>query len=223
MTSNRISPLSITNNIIPAERIQGRIIVLRGQRVLLDADLAELYEVPTKRLNEQVKRNVDKFPEDFMFRLTKEEAEQVLRSRSQNATSRRGQNVKYLPYAFTEHGAIQAANVLSSPAATEMSVQVVRAFVGLRQLMVNHKALSSKLAELDARVGAHDEQLVAIIEAIRQLAEPVPTAANSRKIGFVRRAARRAPARRTPALRFGAAPFGGDHLRASALRHPGNR
>lgn len=186
--------MSTTANIIPAERIQSRIIVLRGQRVLLDSDLAELYEVPTKRLNEQVKRNLDKFPEDFMFRLTKEESESLGLSRSQLVTLKgnrsqiatgsskhRGSN--NLPYAFTEHGAIQAANILSSPAATEMSVQVVRAFVGLRQLMVNHKALSSKLAELDARVGAHDEQLAAIVQAIRELAEPV-VPRNRRKIGF---------------------------------------
>jgi hypothetical protein len=133
-----------------------------------------------------------------MFRLTKQESEQILGSRSQKATlnvdaNLRSQTVtsksgsggrRYLPYAFTEHGAIQAANILSSPAATQMSIAVVRAFVGLRLLMVNHKALSAKLAELDARVGAHDEQLAAIVEAIRQLAEPVPPARSSRKIGF---------------------------------------
>ncbi len=197
------------SEVIPAERIQGRIIVLRGVRVLLDSDLAELYEVPTKQLNQQVKRNADKFPEDFMFRLTAEEIEAVQRSRSQfvtlneqgdsrsqtatlknvanlksqNATSRRGQNIKYLPYAFTEHGAIQAANVLNSSAAVQMSVQVVRAFVSLRQLMVNHKALSSKLTQLENRLGEHDEQIAALLEAIRELAAPV-LPADRRKIGY---------------------------------------
>ncbi len=120
-----------------------------------------------------------------MFQLTKGEAGQVLASRSQNATLKRGQNVKYLPSAFTEHGTIQAANVLNSDAATEMSVHVVRAFIQLRQLMVNHKALAAKLTELDARVGAHDEQLAALVAAIRQLSAPdVPT--HGRKIGFHR-------------------------------------
>lgn len=190
--------LPSTANIIPAERIQSRIIVLRGQRVLLDADLAAIYEVPTKRLIEQMKRNAEKFPEDFVFQLTREEHAKLSRSenqpvdaqedsnlRSQNATSSSGYGGRrYPPYAFTEHGAIQAASILKSPVATQMSIAVVRAFVALRQLMVNHKALSAKLAELDARVGAHDEQLAAIVEAIRQLAEPVPATANDRKIGF---------------------------------------
>jgi hypothetical protein len=188
--------VSATVDLVPAERIQSRILVLRGQRVLLDADLAAIYEVPTKRLNEQVKRNLDRFPEDFMFQLTKEEVELVLRSRSQfatlnggedsrsqTATSKRGQNIKYLPYAFTEHGAVQLSNILRSPRAIEMGIAVVRAFVQLRALMTDHKTLRAKLAELDARVGAHDEQLAAIVEAIRQLAVPVEPA-NGRKIGY---------------------------------------
>ena len=182
--------------IIPSEHVQSRILVLRGQRVLLDADLAALYGVTTKRLNEQLKRNARKFPEDFVFQLSAEEAAQLPRlkpqnatskpgdpSRSQNATLKRGQNIKYRPYAFTEHGAIQAANILNSEAATDMSVHVVRAFVRLRQLVVNHKAIAAKLSELDARVGAHDEQLAAVIAAIRQLTTPdSPT--HGRKIGF---------------------------------------
>jgi hypothetical protein len=170
-------------SLVPAEHIQSRILVLRGVRVVLDRDLATLYSVTTKRLNEQVRRNARKFPEDFMFQLTKDEAGQVLASRSQNATLKRGQNVKYLPYAFTEHGAIQAANVLNSDAATEMSVYVVRAFIQLRQLVVNHKALAAKLAELDSRVGAHDEQLAALVVAIRQLTTPTAST-HGRKIGY---------------------------------------
>lgn len=172
-----------TTAVIPQERIQSRIIVLRGQRVLLDGDLAEIYGVPTKQLNQAVKRNVEKFPEDFMFQLTKSEAASA-GSRSQFVTGpSKHRAPKYLPYAFTEHGAIQAANILRSEAAVAMSVQVVRAFVRLRELVVNHKAISSKLAELDARIGEHDEQLAAIIEAIRQLAEPV-LPENRRRIGF---------------------------------------
>lgn len=182
---------------IPQERIQSRIIVLRGQRVLLDSDLAAIYEVPTKRLNEAVKRNIEKFPADFMFQLTREETaslhavrnstidiQRVMSNRSQIATGVSQHRIRQqLPYAFTEHGAIQAANILRSAAAVAMSVQVVRAFVRLRELVVNHKAISSKLAELDARIGEHDEQLAAIIEAIRQLAEPV-LPENRRRIGF---------------------------------------
>ncbi len=147
------------SEIVPLESIQSHILVLRGVRVILDTDFARLYGVPTKRLNEQVKRNEKKFPDDFMFRVTQEEAQVIARSRSQNATLKQGGNIKYLPYAFTEHGAIQAANILASDAATEMSVHVVRAFVRLRLLVVNHKAIATKLAELDAKVGAHDEQL----------------------------------------------------------------
>ena len=167
-------------SLIPAERIESRILVLRGQRVLLDRDLAALYGVSTKRLNEQVRRNPGKFPPDFRFQLDRQE---VVRSRSQNATLKRGQNVKHLPFAFTEHGAIQAANVLNSDAAAEMSVHVVRAFVRLRQLMVNHKALSAQLTALESRVGAHDEQLAAIVDTIRRLTTPdAPT--HGRKMGF---------------------------------------
>ena len=106
------------------EDIALRIVVLRGHRVLLDADLARVYGVPTKRLNEQVKRNTRRFPEDFVFQLTREETNELARLRSQNATLKKGQNIKHLPYAFTEHGAIQAANVLSSEAAIEMGVYV---------------------------------------------------------------------------------------------------
>ncbi len=180
--------------IVPLERIQNRILVVRGQRVLLDADLAEIYGVPTKRLNEQVKRNAKKFPEDFVFRLNRDELERVadLKSqivissgnRSQNATSSaKHRSSKALPYAFTEHGAIQAANILRSDAAVQMSVQVVRAFVQLRHMVVNHKAIRAKLTELEDRIGEHDEQLAVIVDALRQLSEPV-SPAQRRRIGF---------------------------------------
>ncbi len=186
-----------TAELVPAERIEGRILVLRGQRVILDADLAAIYEVPTKRLIEQMKRNADKFPEDFVFQITWEEYTQIRLAKnvtlsaegvadmwSQNATgSSKSRSARNLPFAFTEYGAIQAANVLKSPAATRMGIAVVRAFVQLRALMVDHKTLRAKLAELDARVGAHDEQLAAIVEAIRELAVPVEPA-NKRKIGY---------------------------------------
>ena len=169
----------------PLEIVQERIIVLRGRRVLIDRDLAALYRVSTKQLNEQVRRNRRRLPDDFVFQLTREEAGAMAASRSQSATLKRGGNIKHLPWAFTEHGAIQAATVLSSTAATEMSVTIVRAFVRLRQFMVRHRALAAKLAELDARVGAHDEQLALIVDAIRQLALPA-SPERDRKIGFHR-------------------------------------
>jgi hypothetical protein len=162
-----------------------RIMVLRGQRVLLDADPARIYGVTTKRLNEQVKRNLRRFPEEFVFQLTSGEVHELTRLRSQNATLKRGQHIKHRPYAFTEHGAVQAANVLNSDAAIDMGVHVVRAFVSLRQWLGTQKAFASKLAELEARVGSPDDQLVAVIEALRQLtATPEPT--HGRRIGFHR-------------------------------------
>jgi len=167
-------------SLVPLEPIQSRILVLRGMRVLLDADLASIYGVVTKRLNEQVKRNSKKFPEDFMFQLTSEEKAEVVAKCDHLKNLR---FAKSLPYAFTEHGAIQAANVLANDAAADMSVHVVRAFVKIRQMVVNHKAIAAKLAELDAKVGAHDEQLAAVIAAIRQLTAP-ENPQNRRKIGF---------------------------------------
>jgi len=157
------------------------ILVLRGQRVILDRDLAAIYGVTTKRLNEQVKRNAERFPEDFMFQLTPEEAEL---SRSQFATLKpgRGQNIKYCPYAFTEHGAIQAANVLSSPRAIKMGVFVVRAFVKLRQMLASNKELPQKVDELERKLQTHDRAIVDILKAIRQLMNPLPPA--RRSIGF---------------------------------------
>jgi hypothetical protein len=150
-------------------------------RVILDADLARIYGVPTKRLNEQVKRKLGKFPDDFMFRLNRDETGNL---RSQFATSSEAHGGRrYAPFAFTEHGAIQAANVLNSKAATEMSIHVVRAFIQIRQLVVNHKAIAAKLSELDARVGANDEQLAAVIATLRRLTSP-ETTRNRRKIGF---------------------------------------
>lgn len=177
------APAPTPPDLVPLERIQAHILGLRGIRVILDADLAALYGVPTKRLNEQVKRNARRFPEDFMFRLTEDEAVGLLRSRSQIATLKRGQNVKHLPFAFTEHGAVQAANVLNSDTAIEMGVQVVRAFNHLRRLFADHRALAGKLAELEKRLGGHDAQIAAVIQAIRQLAD-ADAKRSRRKIGF---------------------------------------
>ena len=145
---------------------QEAIIRLRGQAVILDSDLAALYGVTAKRLNEQVKRNQKRFPEDFCFQLTLAETG---RSRSQFATLKRGHKIKYLPYAFTEHGAIMAANVLRSERAEEMSVAVVRAFVRLRRMALSVESLARKVAALENK---YDASFSAVFDAIRDLMEP---------------------------------------------------
>lgn len=161
------------------------IITIRNQKVIVDRDLADIYGVKTRRLNEQVKRNPDRFPEDFMFQLTKEEAISWPRSRSQFAILKRGKNIKYLPYAFTEYGAIMAANVLNSPQAVRMSVFVVRAFVKLREMLVTHKELTHKLAELERKLQNHDESIRSLVVAIRQLMAPPEPEPPKKRIGFL--------------------------------------
>ena len=163
-----------------AVSVESRILVLRDQKVILDSDLAELYGVPVKRLNEQVKRNQERFPSDFMFRLSAEESDAL---RSQSATSKTGRGGRrYAPYAFTEHGAIMAATVLNSERAVEMSVFVVRAFVRLREMLATNHQLASKIDELEQRLDTHDASIQELIEAIRELMAPEP--AKGRRIGF---------------------------------------
>src|SRR3989338_7809484 len=166
-------------SLVVAENIETKILTIGGQKVMLDADLAALYGVETRRLNEQVNRNRERFPEDFMFQLTGEEFANLM---SQNATSSWGGRRK-LPYAFTEHGAIMAASVLNSPRAIEISVHVVRAFVHMRELLSSHKELAQKLAQLESKVGAHDKAIAEIINAIRQLMAPEEPK-KRRPIGF---------------------------------------
>ena len=163
------------------ESVVSLIHTIRGLRVMLDADLAELYGVPTKRFNEQVKRNITRFPDDFLFQLTQDEFETL---RSQNATSKAGRGGRrYLPYAFTEHGAIMAATILNTPRAVEMSVYVVRAYVHLRELLLTHKQFASKLNELEQKVMSHDKDISMLINAIRQLmTTPLQ---KKRQIGFL--------------------------------------
>lgn len=168
------------HSIIGLEQIQSRILLVRGHKVMLDSDLAELYGVTTKRLNEQVKRNQERFPADFMFQLTPNEMDVL---RSQIATSKDGRGGRrYLPYAFTEHGAVMAATVLNSESAIQISVYVVRAFLKLREIIANHKELAGKLAELEQRVQGHDDDITALFEAIRMLMEPPE--GSSKRIGF---------------------------------------
>ena len=162
--------------IASVEQIESQIFLIRGQRVMLDADLAELYEVETRRLNEQVRRNSERFPEDFIFQLT---AEEFANLKSQFATSSWGGRRK-LPFVFTEHGTIMAASVLNSKRAIEASVQVVRAFVRLRQMLASNAELSRKLVALEKN---YDIKFRAVFEAIHQLMAPADPK-KKRPIGF---------------------------------------
>jgi len=171
---------------LPADgEISRRILFLRGRRVILDFDLANVYGVTTKRLNEQVKRNLARFPDDFLLRLSAEESSSI--NWSQTATSsQRHRRSDSPPNAFTEHGAIMAATVLNSPRAIEMSLYVVRAFVKLRELLASNKELARKLDDLEARLdkklAGHDRAITEILSAIRQLM--TPALGRNRGIGF---------------------------------------
>jgi hypothetical protein len=170
---------------VPAPDIARAILILRGQRVLLDAELAALYDVPTKALNQAVKRNTERFPDDFMFRLTRAEVETL--NRSQFVTgSQKHRDPRFPPFAFTEHGAIMAASILNSARAVEMSVFVVRAFVKLRELLSSNRELARRFEQLEARLDKrlieHDVTIAAILSAIRELMNPPPP--KRRPIGF---------------------------------------
>jgi hypothetical protein len=188
-------------DLIPTERIEQVILLLRGQKVILDDDLARLYGVTTKRLNEQIKRNRKRFPGDFIFQLKLQEV-RTLRSQfatsslqpvdsdkdspnsSQIATSSsRHLGTIYRPWAFTEHGAIMAAMVLNSPRAVEMSVHVVRAFVRLRAMLATNKDLAVRFAELERKVASHDTHIQSLFDAIRELMTPIEPPSKPR-IGF---------------------------------------
>jgi len=165
-----------TDNILPL------IQTIRGQRVILAADLAKLYGTTTKRLNEQVRRNKVRFPSDFMFQLTRAEA--VAHSRSQIATLNvQGTNIKHLPYSFTEHGAIMVANVLNTPLAVAMSVYIVRAFVQQREVIAANDAILKRLAEIDQTLLVHDDALRDIYQKLLPLLQPPPDPPKP-KIGF---------------------------------------
>jgi phage regulator Rha-like protein len=150
--------------------VESRILLLRHQRVILDADIAELYGVPVKVLNQQIKRNQKRFPADFVFQLSAKEYE-ALRSQFVTSNETRGGR-RYLPYAFTEHGAIMAATVLNSERAVQMSVFVVRAFVRLREMLANNRKLAGKVDELEDRLDTHDSTIQDLIEAIKELMMP---------------------------------------------------
>jgi len=161
------------------QRIEEMIFLIRGQRVMLDSDLAKIYGVTTKRLKEQFRRNIKRFPQDFAFQLTNQELAIL---RSQFATSRLHGGLRYSPIAFTEHGALMLGNILNSKTAIEASIRVVRAFVWIREQLAANKELSQKLKELESRVGEHDEAIGDLFEAIRQLLNPEEKP--QREIGF---------------------------------------
>ncbi len=164
--------------VAPVDRVLSAIHVIRGQRVMLDADLAALYGVSTKRLNEQVRRNRDRFPLDFMFQLTASEAANL---RSQTATSRSGHGGRrFRPHAFTEHGAVMLASVLNTPIAVAASLQVVRAFIHLRGLLATHQDLARRLEEMEKK---YDARFTVVFRAIKDLMAP-PPAAPRKRIGF---------------------------------------
>jgi phage regulator Rha-like protein len=163
-------------SLVPIERIERAIIVVRGEKVMLDSELAEIYGVETKILNQAVKRNASRFPSDFMFQMTHVELANL---RSQIVTSSLYGGRRYLPYAFTEHGALMLANVLNSERAAQTSVQVVRAFVKLRQMLASNAELARKLAAMEKK---YDAQFKVVFDAIRQLMSPPEKP--KREIGF---------------------------------------
>lgn len=160
--------------LIPVERIENKILLLRGQKVMIDRDLAELYGVETRRLVEQVKRNIERFPEDFMFQLSREEFDDW---RSQFAMSKADQmGLRRPPYAFTEHGVAMLSCVLKSGKAVHLNIQIIRAFVRLRQLLASHEEIRRQIEE-------HDKKISVLFDAVRQLMAPPPVPPK-RKIGF---------------------------------------
>ena len=165
---------------IPLEVIENRILLIRNKKIIIDADLASFFGASTKRLNEQVKRNPGRFPDDFLFQLSREEKEQVV-ANCDHLGKLKYSNV--LPFAFTEHGAIMASNVINSTRAIEMGVYVVRAFVNLRRTVENHREMARKLSQLENRTMKHDKQLISIVQALRSLiiSKEIPP---KRRIGF---------------------------------------
>lgn len=167
--------------IVSAAVIEQNILLVRGQKVMLDSDLAKLYKVETKLLNKSVKRNIKRFPEDFMFQLTADEALSLRFHFGTSNTGRGGR--RYLPYAFTEQGVAMLSSVLNSQRAIEVNIQIMRAFVKLREMIANHKELARKLSEMEKK---YDGQFKIVFDAIRQLMTQPET--KEKKIGFVKEA-----------------------------------
>lgn len=156
-------------DLIPQETIASKIFLLRGKKVMLDRNLASLYGVTTGNLNKAVKRNIERFPEDFMFQLTKDEENTL---RFQFGSLKRGQHPKYLPHVFTEQGVAMLSSVLRSKRAIQVNIAIMRVFVRLKEIVSTHKELAYKLNELERKIEKHDEEICSIFEAIRQLMAP---------------------------------------------------
>jgi len=176
------------SNTIAVEVIATRILELRGKKVMLDRDLAKLYGVAAKVLNQAVKRNIKRFPADFMFQLSWKETESlrsqiVTLNNTKTEVSRRGQHIKYLPYAFTEHGIAMFSSVLNSERAIQVNILIMRAFTKLREILITHKDLAAKIEALEKKYAEHDQTIKAIFDAIKQLLEP-PLIKEKRIIGF---------------------------------------
>lgn len=171
--------------VVLVERIEKAILVIRGQKVMLDRDLAQLYGVPTKALNQAVSRNRRRFPEDFMFQLSEEELENW-RSQFVTSNSAARMGLRRRPYAFTEQGVAMLSSVLHSERAIEVNIAIMRAFVRLREILATHKDLARKLDQLERKLGEHDDKFRIVFEAIRQLMAPPPEPEKKRRIGFGR-------------------------------------
>src|SRR3989339_321916 len=170
-------------SLVPLELVERKIYLIRGMKVMLDSDLAELYQVKTRTLNQAVKRNMERFPSDFMFQLNTKEISAVLRSRSQIVTLKRGQNIKYLPYAFTEQGVAMLSAVLKSERAVQMSIIIVRAFIKLREMLATHKNLVREFEKMKKTQKNHGQHIVNILNVISQLLNP-PTEPPKEPISF---------------------------------------
>lgn len=177
------------SGLILQEILERKIYVLRSKKVMLDKDLAQLYKVPTKRLNEQVKRNIKRFPEDFMFQLTWEEAKSLrpqiatLNNRL-NIESRRGKHIKYLPNVFTEQGIAMLSSVLNSERAIQVNIVIMRVFVRLREIIATHKELFIRVKDLEKKMGEHDSYIYSILQVIKEFKISIVEEKPGRKIGF---------------------------------------
>ena len=167
--------------VITEKVIESKIYFIRGQKVMIDSDLAEMYGVETRRLKEQVKRNRDRFPEDFMFELTAKEAEDF--SRSQFATLKRGYNIKYLPYVFTEHGVLMLSSILRSKQATDVNIRIMRVYSKMKELLMLNKDILLKLEKLERSSDKHDKDIQIIFSYIKKLIEQ-PVKEKTARIGF---------------------------------------
>ncbi|MFH0772443.1 MAG: ORF6N domain-containing protein [Candidatus Omnitrophota bacterium] len=177
------------SEMIVHEVVERKIYIIHGRKVMLDKDLAQLYKVPTKRLNEQVRRNIKRFPEDFMFQLTWEETKSL---RSQFATlnkqpdteSKRGRHMKYLPNVFTEQGIAMLSSVLNSERAIQVNIVIMRVFVRLREILATHKELAIKIKDMERKVGEHDSYIYSILQIIKEFRTPTVEEKPKKKIGF---------------------------------------